>query len=89
MVKIRVTIALVAALAAVVTTAAAVPLRLQFAEQGPIVSPDARDGGEVSLALRVLAVSLDGQNPYLQRSQGGALLAVRPLFERQTIAVGL
>jgi Tol biopolymer transport system component len=43
----------------------------------------------VAFDTPTLAVSLDGKTPYLQRSQGGALLAVRPLFPQQTIAVGL
>ncbi|MBC7544157.1 MAG: PD40 domain-containing protein [Candidatus Sericytochromatia bacterium] len=36
-----------------------------------------------------LAVSLDGKVPYLQRSQGGAILAARPLWDRQSLTVGL
>lgn len=35
-----------------------------------------------------LAVSLDGKVPYLQRSQGGAILIGRPLWERQSITLG-
>jgi hypothetical protein len=43
----------------------------------------------VAFDTPTLAVSLDGKTPYLQRSQGGAILAVRPLFAGQTVAVGL
>lgn len=43
----------------------------------------------VAFDVPSLAVSLDGQTPYLQRSQGGALLVGRPIFGNQMVTLGL